>query len=246
MRTMQGAVAIAAGDGKFKLDLRALPIPEITKPDDVLVKVDGCGICGSDVAILAGLHPVVPNVVIGHEFIGRVEAVGEGVTHVKVGQRVAVAPNLVCGVCPYCRLGMPNHCLNWTCIGVHMNGGFAEYTLAPASAVLPISPDLPLEEAVFIEPLSCVYAGTSRIKIQPGETAVVLGAGPIGLIFVKVRSSAFPRKAGNLLRFKANHFWLGGSARFLIIKELGRLEVQWKYRAQGCRYANTEVNLGGQ
>ena len=211
MRTMPGAVAVAAGDGKFKLDLRALPLPEITNPDDVIVKVDGCGICGSDVAILAGLHPVVPNVVIGHEFVGHVEAVGKAVTHVKVGERVAVAPNLVCGVCPYCRLGMSNQCLNWTCIGVHRNGGFAEYTLAPASAVLPISPDLPLEEAVFIEPLSCVYAGTSRINIQPGETAIVLGAGPIGLIFVKI--------------FKAS-----GAGR-IIVSDVAPLRLEYARRA---------------
>ena len=186
MKTMLGAVAVAAGEGKHKLELRELPVPEVTKPDDVLVRVEGCGICGSDVAILAGLHPVVLDTVIGHEFVARVEAIGTSVTHVKPGDRVAIAPNLSCGVCPYCRLGMTNHCLNWTCLGVHRNGGFEEYTIAPASAVLPLSDHLPLEEAVFIEPLSCVYTGTSKIKIQPGETAVVMGAGPIGLIFVKI------------------------------------------------------------
>jgi len=186
METMLGAVVIAGNNGQRRLELRELPVPEVANVDDVLVRVEACGICGSDVAILAGLHPVVLNTVIGHEFVARVEAVGKAVTHIKPGDYVAIAPNLSCGVCPYCRLGMTNHCLNWTCLGVHRNGGFAEYTIAPASAVLPLSDTLPLEEAVFIEPLSCVYAGTSRIKIQPGEPAVVMGAGPIGLIFVKI------------------------------------------------------------
>ncbi len=186
MKTMLGAVVVGADHEARRLELRELPMPEIARPDDVLMRIEACGICGSDVAILAGLHPVVLDTVIGHEFVGRVEAVGAAVTHVRPGDRVAVAPNLSCGVCPYCRLGMTNHCLNWTCLGVHRNGGFAEYTVAPASAVLPLSEGLPLEEAVFIEPLSCVYAGTSKIKIQPGETAVVLGAGPIGLIFIKI------------------------------------------------------------
>ena len=186
MKTMLGAIVISAHDGTRQLELQEVPIPEIGNPDDVLLKVEACGICGSDVAILTGVHPVVLNTIIGHEFVARVEAVGEDVIHVKPGDLVATAPNLNCGVCPYCRLGMANQCENWTCLGVHINGGFSEYTIAPASAVLPLSPDLPLEEAVFIEPLSCVYAGTSKIKIQPGESAVVLGAGPIGLIFIKI------------------------------------------------------------
>lgn len=186
MKTMIGAVVISTQDGTRQLELQEVPIPEIGNPDDVLLKVEACGICGSDVAILAGVHPVVLNTIIGHEFIARVEAVGEDVTHVKPGDLAAIAPNLSCGVCPYCRLGMTNQCENWSCLGVHINGGFSEYTIAPASAVLPLSPNLHLEESVFIEPLSCVYTGTSKIKIQPGESVVVLGAGPIGLIFIKI------------------------------------------------------------
>jgi (R,R)-butanediol dehydrogenase / meso-butanediol dehydrogenase / diacetyl reductase len=183
-KKMLGAVF----EGNGKLTLKEMPVPVVTQPDDVVVKVDACGICGSDVAILAvpPAHPAVLNSVLGHEFVGHVTAVGRAVSHVKPGDRVAIAPNLSCGVCPYCRLGMTNQCLSWTALGVHRNGGFAEYNLAPASAVLPLDPKLPLDEAVFIEPLSCVYAGTSKLNIQPGETAVVLGAGPIGLIFIKV------------------------------------------------------------
>ncbi len=178
----------AVFEGNGKLTLKEVPEPVIGKPDDVIVKVDACGICGSDVAIMAvpPAHPSNLNTILGHEFVGRVAEVGSAVTHVKPGDRVTVAPNLACGVCPYCVLGMPNHCLNWVAIGIHRDGGFASHVLSPASAVLPLSAGLPLEEAVFIEPLSCVYAGTSRAAIQPGETAVVLGAGPIGLIFMAV------------------------------------------------------------
>jgi (R,R)-butanediol dehydrogenase / meso-butanediol dehydrogenase / diacetyl reductase len=184
MKKMLGAVF----EGNGKLTLQEVAVPVVAKPDDVIVKIEGCGICGSDVAILAvpPAHPANLNTILGHEFVGHVAEVGAAVKHVKPGDRVAIAPNLGCGVCPYCVQGMPNHCLDWIALGVHRNGGFAEYTLAPASAVLPLSTRLPLEEAVFIEPLSCVYAGTSKIRIQPGETAVVLGAGPIGLIFMAV------------------------------------------------------------
>jgi threonine dehydrogenase-like Zn-dependent dehydrogenase len=178
--------AVFEGDGK--LSLKELAVPEIKNPNEVLVKVEACGICGSDMSILAvpPAHPANLNTILGHEFVGHVAEAGKDVTHVKPGDRVAIAPNLSCGVCPYCLVGMYNQCLNWEALGIHRNGGFAEYALAPVSQVLPLSSDLPIEEALFIEPLSCVYAGTSRINIQPGETAVVLGAGPIGLIFMKI------------------------------------------------------------
>lgn len=178
--------AVFEGEGQFTI--KELPVPHVKEPDDVLIRVEACGICGSDLAIIAvpPRHPADPNTVLGHEYFGHVAEVGSGVTHVKPGDRVTVIPNLECGICAYCRLGMGNQCLNWRALGVHFNGGFAEYNLAPARAVLPISAELALAEAAFIEALSCVYASTSVIKIQPGEAAVVLGAGPIGLIFAKV------------------------------------------------------------
>jgi len=170
------------------LTLKTVPRPEVRRPNDVLIEVEACGICGSDVGILAVPpgHPANVDTILGHEFFGHVVEIGAEVNHVKPGDRVAIAPVLSCGVCPCCRLGMSNHCPNWSCLGIFIDGAFAKYTIAPASAVLPLDPKLPAEEAVFIEPLSCVYAATSKLAIQPGEVAVVLGAGPIGLIFTKV------------------------------------------------------------
>lgn len=176
-------VAVFKGDGKLLLEER--PIPRVDKPDDVLLKVEGCGICGTDVRILEVPpgHPAMLGAVLGHEYVGQVLKVGEGVTHLKEGDRIVVAPNLTCGVCTYCRMGLPNMCERLTTLGVYLDGGFAEYNLAPARALYKISADLPLDEAVFIELLSCVIGGTEKVRLQPGETAAILGAGPVGLMF---------------------------------------------------------------
>lgn len=101
-----------------------------------------------------------------------------------------MAPNLACGVCTYCRIGRPNQCENFATLGIFLDGGFAEYNVAPAKALYPIAKDLPLEEAVFVESLSCVLGGTEKVRIQPGETTVIVGAGPIGLLFILVFKAA--------------------------------------------------------
>jgi threonine dehydrogenase-like Zn-dependent dehydrogenase len=135
-------------------------------------------------------HPATPGAILGHEYIGRVLEVGQAVTNVEVGDRVVVAPNLTCGLCRYCRLGMSNMCESFTTLGIYLDGGFAEYNVAPSKALYKISPDLPLEEAVFTELLSCVVGGTEKVRIQPGETAVILGAGPVGLMFTLIFKAA--------------------------------------------------------
>ena len=137
--------------GKRDIRCETVPDPKI-EAGGIIVKVKACGICGSDLAIISvpQRHPADPNTVLGHEYFGHVVDIGDRVTHVQPGDRVAIIPNLECGVCAYCRLAMGNHCLNWAALGVHINGGFAEYNLAPARAVIPISPELPLEEAAFL------------------------------------------------------------------------------------------------
>jgi len=182
--------AVFKGQGQLALEER--PTPRIQKPDDVLLRVEGCGICGTDVHILEVPpgHPATPGAILGHEYVGEVLEVGEAVTNLKPGDRVVVAPNLACGVCTYCRMGRPNQCQNFTTLGIFLDGGFARYNVAPAKALYPIASDLPLEEAVLVEPLSCVLGGTEKVRLQPGETAVILGAGPIGLLFILVFKAA--------------------------------------------------------
>ena len=177
------------------LEIKERPVPKVTQDDWVLIKNEGCGLCGSDLHILAdppGFEATL-GVVLGHEFLGEVIEVGSAVTETKVGDRVAVNPNLTCGKCRYCKAGLLNHCENWTTLGLHVDGGFAPYVTAPERALHNVSKDLPFDTAVWIEPLSCVVNGTDKLAIQPGQTAVVIGAGPIGMLHAMMFKAAGAR-----------------------------------------------------
>ncbi|WP_376788806.1 alcohol dehydrogenase catalytic domain-containing protein [Thermoflexus sp.] len=174
------------GEGRWALEER--PVPSLRNPDDVLLQVEACGICGTDLHILEVPpgHPATPGVILGHEVIGRVVEVGPAATHLRPGDRVAVAPNLYCGVCPFCQRGLFNHCERFTTLGIFLDGGLAPYEVAPARALFPISPEVPLERAIFTEVLSTVVGGTLQARLHPGEHAVVLGCGPVGLLFIQI------------------------------------------------------------
>ena len=171
-----------------KLNLKEVPVPGIKRPDDVLLQVEAASICGTDVHILEvpPSHPANKEVILGHEYTGRILEAGDKVIDFKQGDRVVVDPNITCGNCTYCKMGMPNMCERMTTLGIFINGGFTRYSLVPAKTLHKISPNLEAELAVFAEPLSCVINATQKLKVQPGENVVVLGAGPIGLLFVQM------------------------------------------------------------
>ncbi len=169
-----------------ELDVREAPDPE-PGPDEVLVRVAACGICGTDQHIFDGdFFPSYP-LIGGHELAGEVTALGpQSVeTTLRVGDRVAVDPSLFCGSCFFCQRAQGNHCLNWNAIGVTRDGGFAEYVVAPTANVYPIG-EMPYEVAAFIEPISCVVYGLQRLRIPVGANALVYGAGPIGLLMLQL------------------------------------------------------------
>lgn len=153
--------------------------------DEVVVRVARCGICGTDVHIHRNEYmsdfPLIP----GHEFAGEVVELGRDVRDLALGTRVAVDPNLYCGRCDWCRNEQANHCSNWQGVGVTRNGGFAEYVNAPARACYTLPEGMSDLEAAFIEPLSCVVHALKRIRIWPGDSAVVFGAGPMGLLLLQ-------------------------------------------------------------
>ncbi|MBE7549814.1 MAG: alcohol dehydrogenase catalytic domain-containing protein [Anaerolineales bacterium] len=170
--------------GEGVLEIQQRPRPELPGPDWVILENEGCGVCGTDLHILS-VPPAVaatPGAILGHEVIGQVVETGPAVTTTNVGDRVAVAANLTCGLCRYCKAGKSLHCENWTTLGIHKDGGFARYMAAPERALHQVSKTLPFAEAVWIEPLSCVVNCTDLATIQPGQTAVVIGAGPIGIL----------------------------------------------------------------
>lgn len=174
--------AVFAGVGRLEIAER--PVPGLNGAEDVLLDVGACGICGTDLQILGGGHPATIGVILGHEFTGTVSAVGEGVTSLEPGQRVVVAPNVSCGQCDWCRRGLRNQCERFTTHGVFVDGGLAPHVPVPASACHPISSALPPHVAALVEPLSTVVHGVRQARPFPGETALVIGAGPIGLMFV--------------------------------------------------------------
>ena len=178
--------AVFHGNGELRLEDR--PEPGIEHADDVLIVVEACGICGSDLQVLnvPPGHPATPGTILGHEFVGRVQAIGEAVTSTRVGERVVVDPDPKCNACTSCRAGRPANCENIRALGVYRDGALAELVIAPAAAVYPISEDVSLEMAALVEPLACVVNGTNRAAARPGESVVVMGAGTIGCLFAAV------------------------------------------------------------
>jgi 2-desacetyl-2-hydroxyethyl bacteriochlorophyllide A dehydrogenase len=173
--------------GKNSIDVVDKPIPRATG-DNVLIKVACAGICGTDLAIVAGKHPrATPPLVMGHEFAGTIAELPRGApSHLQVGDRVTANPLLTCGTCYVCRAGLPHVCRNLKLIGIDRDGAFAEYVLVGADAALKIPPHLSDVEGALLEPLAvCVHAARMS-RLQIGDTVVVTGAGPIGLLMAMV------------------------------------------------------------
>jgi L-iditol 2-dehydrogenase len=151
----------------------------------VLLRVAACGVCGTDHHIYSGelTDGVCAPVVLGHEIAARVERVGAGVTGLRRGQFCAVDPVLGCGVCQMCHTGRCNLCTSPTVIGYKLDGGFAQYLLAPASKVIPMEESVGVAGAVLCETLACVIHGYDRLGLRAGASAMVLGAGTVGLLW---------------------------------------------------------------
>lgn len=155
-----------------------LPDP-VPAADEVVVEVEACGLCGSDVhAVEQG--QTYDGQVLGHEFGGRVVEVGAEVDRGLVGQAVAVNPIGGCGRCAACVRGLPFRC-SVPNVGITRPGAFAQYVAAPAAQVVPVPEDLPLERAADAEPLAVALAAVRLARVRPGDAALVYGVGPIGL-----------------------------------------------------------------
>src|SRR5207247_9104671 len=185
---MQAAVF----EGEGRLVVRDVEPPELRAPDDVLLAVPAAGICGTDVHILAVPpgHPATPGVIMGHEYTADVVATGDRVDHVAPGDRIVVDPSIWCGSCPYCQMGLTNLCDRMTGIGIFRHGGFAPLRVVPARAVYRISSGVASGIAALAEPGADVLNGIRKLGVAPGESALVLGAGPIGLLFTLLLRAA--------------------------------------------------------
>ncbi|MEP6565738.1 MAG: zinc-dependent alcohol dehydrogenase family protein [Mesorhizobium sp.] len=159
-------------------------------PDELLVRIEACGVCGTDRHLLLGEFPCTPPVTLGHEFSGIVEAVGGSVSGFSVGDRVTGDPNIACGRCTHCHAGRVNLCSNLRAIGIHRDGGFAEYVVMPQKQAFILPGDLKPTHGAFCEPLGCCLHGVDLAKIRPGSSVVVLGGGVIGLLTVQLAKLA--------------------------------------------------------
>jgi L-iditol 2-dehydrogenase len=185
---MKAAVFFGTRDLKIQdIKLRRL------KPGEVLLKVHACGICGTDIHIYEGAEgsaTVFPPVILGHEFAGEVCEIGSGVKDVRIGDRVAVDPNIYCGKCYYCRNGKSHLCERLTAIGVTIDGGFAEYCIVPDSQVYHLPENVSYAEGALGEPIACCLHGIDLAGIIPGDTVLIIGGGTIGLIMLQMAKLA--------------------------------------------------------
>ena len=201
---MEALVYHGAGD----LRLEERPTPS-AGPGEVLVRVQACGICGTDLRIAAGSHRAYPDGTVrvpGHEIAGAVAAAGDGVD-LGEGTPVFVAPNVGCGRCRQCRQGRVNLCATPTALGITLDGGFSTHVLVPAAGVEQgnvMTLEQPLDPAAVsvVEPLACVLRGQAPCDIGPEDVVLIVGAGPIGLLHMlaakvrgRPRSSSPSRRA---------------------------------------------------
>ncbi len=173
---------------KHNLVVEDLPMPEVGH-DDVLIRVKACGICGTDVHIFngdEGAAATPTGTVLGHEFAGIVEKIGDNVKEIKVGDRVCVDPNKLCNECYYCKSGIGHFCESMIGIGTTVNGGFSEYCAVPQSQVYKIADTTTYEMAAMTEPVACCVHGIDMCNISCGDTVAVIGGGMIGMIMLQL------------------------------------------------------------
>jgi L-iditol 2-dehydrogenase len=182
---MKAAVLVEPG----RLIVKDIPKPE-PGPNEVLIKVTLAGVCGSDFSLFHGKLGVCLPVVPGHEAIGHITAWGKNVTQFNKGQLVTIQPNFPCGKCAICRAGHANVCPAKVRLGLEIDGVFAEYVKVPADYVWKIPQGISDEVAVFAEPLAVATHGLNVAAPQPGQKALVFGAGVIGLLTLQLAALA--------------------------------------------------------
>ncbi len=166
------------------LHVRDVPEPAL-RSGEVLLRVEACGVCGTDRHILHGEYSSALPVTLGHEFAGTIVAAGEGAGHA-AGTRAAVDPNIACGVCRECQRGEVCLCPNRLALGVDLDGGLAELVAVPVQQVYPLPDGVPAEWGALCEPLACCLHALDLAHVRPGMRVVVLGGGVIGQLMVQL------------------------------------------------------------
>jgi D-arabinitol dehydrogenase (NADP+) len=171
---------------------RSYAVTDVPTPEpaagEVRIKVDQVGVCGTDLHIHEGDFNAVFPLIPGHELVGVVDRLGEGVTGLSLGEQVSVNPNVNCGSCQYCLAGQLILCENLKGCGSNFQGFFAEHVTVPKELAFSTE-GLHRDTAVFTEPASCAMHGVERLAVRPGSSVLVIGAGPTGLLLAQLIAS---------------------------------------------------------
>lgn len=172
-------------------------ILEVEKPginkEEVLIRVKYIGICGADIELIKGNRNIKVPVIPGHEIVGTVEEASENNKEL-IGKRVVIEPTISCGICQACKLGLPHICYHLKVLGVHCDGGAAEYVKAPINKIHLIPDGLSDEQSALIEPVAVSVHVAKTSKVQFGDDVVIIGSGPIGLLIAQVCRFAGAKK----------------------------------------------------
>lgn len=204
------------GKGKGLVDIREVPERKI-KDDEVLIEVKAVSVCGSDLHIYYDSHPYWPPVVLGHEFSGVIAELGKDVKGWNVGDRIVSETRTgSCGVCYTCQSGFPQVCEQKRAYGIGVDGAYTKYVAGPARLLHHLPDNIPFEVGAVIEPTAiCITSILERSQLQVGESALITGPGPIGLISLAIAKSAGVKLVGITGRSSAK------GMRFEKAKELG-------------------------
>jgi L-iditol 2-dehydrogenase len=172
-------------DKPTEISIREVEIPK-PKQGEVRIKLKKIGICGSDVHLYLGHRLLDKPTIIGHEGLGYIDKIGEGVIGREIGERVVIEPNIPCRNCRYCLSGRGTICSNKRVLGVNEAGCFAEYISIPADFAWNVPEEISDENAVTIEPMVVAYHALFSSKAKPGDTIAVIGLGAIGLLLTHI------------------------------------------------------------
>ncbi|MFB3895634.1 MAG: alcohol dehydrogenase catalytic domain-containing protein [bacterium] len=171
---------------KEVIEIKDIPDPK-PNADEIVLKVLGCGVCGTDQHIFMGEVPLArPPVVLGHEFVGEIVELGKEVTEFKIGDWICADPLSPCGHCISCQEAKYNHCSNIIINGYHITGGFAPYSKINRKQAYPIAKQLGIKAGIIAEPLACVLHGYDLLSPLAGSDVLILGAGPIALLWTQM------------------------------------------------------------
>ncbi|MHA0856366.1 alcohol dehydrogenase catalytic domain-containing protein [Paenibacillus sp. CMAA1364] len=203
-------------EGPKIMKIRETVVPQIG-PGQVLVRVEIVGICGSELSGYLGHNSLrKPPLIMGHEFSGIIELVGEQDSGFKVGDRVTVNPLITCGSCRFCRGGESQLCRSRNLLGAHLPGAFAQYVVVPSANVYALEPHITFEEGALVEPCACAVHVCKLLQLSPSDRVLIYGAGPIGLFALQV---AKIHGVHEVVVIDVNE------ARLEVVRELGGISV---------------------